>query len=503
MTDVTHDVKDDAKPKVSVCIPVYNMAQWLPDAVASVQAQTMQDFEILIWDDGSTDETNAVALRLADQDGRIKFTRSEYNEGGGMAFAKMIPKAKGDFILPFAADDILAPTYIERALTEFAQYPAALMVACHPAFIDKDGNDYLNMADPRVHIPPPVNMPRQQFLATLRRGNLYFGVGTYRKECFHTVGMFDNDLQWLSDWDYYIRILKMADIRIIEEKLCKYRLHDKALSLITSDKLVRQAQYVRTVRRRHYTPTVRKVMIATPFYMGLCFSHYKSSINQTTNWMSSQNILWEISDLNGDSYVDRAKNTLCMKFLESDCTDLLMIDSDMSWDIQGVARILSFQEDVVAGAFPMKNAWDRYTGDPEVQDGQVIGKSLPDGSALIKARMVAGGFLCIKRHAMERFADAYPENIYFDPAADPECPSRIYTAFFECVRHDFQRFGEDAHFSRLCREANIGLWIDPNINFGHYGFKGWYGNWHEQLKKNRVEAEEKVKQLTKPEELVA
>ena len=485
-------------PKVTVAIPVFNMAQWLMHAVSSVQAQTVQDFEILIFNDGSTDDTAAVALGLADKDSRITVTNCDYNEGGGMAFSKMIPKAKGEYILPFAADDILLPTYIERAIQELETYPTAMMVACHPAFIDKDGNDYINMADGRMHIPPPVNLPRDQFLAKLKMGNQYFGVGMYRKKCFDVVGMYDNNLQWLSDWDYYIRILKMADIRIIEEKLCKYRLHDHALSLITQDKLVRQAQYVRTIRRRHYTPTKRKIIFATPFYMGLCFSPYKSCMTGTTNWLTKQGIEWDVIDLNGDSYVDRAKNTLAAKFMESDGTDLFMIDSDMSWDINGVARMLSYGEDIVAGAFPMKNAWNVFTGDPIVENGMMIGKPLGDGTSLVQARMIAGGFVIIKRNALERFADAYPDNIYIDPAADPQCPGRIYTAFFECQRHDFQRYGEDAHFSRLCREANIELWMDPNITFGHYGFNAWHGNWHDKLVQNRKDTEEKMKELVPP-----
>lgn len=490
---------DKATPKVSVCIPVYQMAKWLPQAIESVQAQTVQDFEILVFDDGSTDGTREVALGLADQDKRIVVTHSDFNEGGGVAFSKMIPKAKGEYILPFAADDVLSPTYIERALQELELYPAAMMVACHPAFIDAEGNDYVNPADSRMHIPMPVNLPRDQFLAKLKMGNLYFGVGMYRKQCFDVVGMYDNNLQWLSDWDYYIRILKMADIRIIEEKLCKYRLHDNALSLISQDKLVRQAQYVRTIRRRHYSPTKRKIIIATPFYMGLCFAPYKSSITATTNWFTKQGIEWDVIDLNGDSYVDRAKNTLAAKFLESDGTDLFMIDSDMSWDLNGVARMLSHNEDVVAGAFPMKNAWNVFTGDPELKDGLLMGKDLGDGSSLLKARMVAGGFILIKRNALERFADAYPDNIYLDPAADPTCPGRIYTAFFECCRFNFQRFGEDAHFCRLCRDAGIGLWMDPNITFGHFGFNGWHGNWHDKLKSAAKAMEDKVKALPAPQ----
>lgn len=489
-------------PTVSCLIPVYNMEKWIGQAVASVLAQKAKVEEVLLFDDGSTDGSRAACEALAvENPGVVRLLHSDTNRGGGIAFADMIKEAKGELLLLFAADDLLDENYTEKVLAEFAAHPDALMVACHPRFIDADGNAYMNPQDPRMRIPFPRNMPRDQMLAMLRAGNQYFGVGTYRKTCFEQVGAFSNELQWLLDWDYYIRILKVAPIRIVEEQLCSYRLHPHALSSITSDKIVRQAKYMRTIRQRHFTPTARKVVIATPFYMSLCFSQYKASMIATTNYLSSAGIPWDTIDLNGDSYVDRAKNTIVMKFLEGDGTELLMIDSDMQWSADAVRRVLSYPEEVVAGAFPMKNMWNQFAAWPMSQpDGTPIGRDLGDGSALLKSHRVAGGFLRIHRSALERFANHYEDMVYLDSSADPGCPGRIYTCFFECFRQNFIRFGEDMMFSVRWTAIGGELWTDPNIHFGHYGTNGHYGNYHAALLKTPEEIEKirKAQEEQKP-----
>jgi hypothetical protein len=141
---------------------------------------------------------------------------------------------------------------------------------------------------------------------------------------------------------------------------------------------------------------------------------------------------------------------------------------------------------VVAGAYPFKNNWNQFAGSPLLVnvDGknQYAGwRGLSDGSCLLEAYNVAGGFLRIKRSALEKYADAYPNDVYLDDHAWPNRKGRIYTAFFMCDIKDYQRYGEDAYFSRRMREAGVKLWIDPNITIEHFGVKGWSGNFHESI----------------------
>jgi hypothetical protein len=242
-----------------------------------------------------------------------------------------------------------------------------------------------------------------------------------------------------------------------------------------------------------------KLLIATPYYMQQEFSHYGDSMFETARLLAYTGVEFQKQSLNGDSYIDRAKNTIVANFLESDCTDLLMIDSDMRWHPDSVGRMLRHTEEIVGGFFPMKNAWQQFCGALMPDDAVNIpdvntAKELWDGSCLLKAYLLPGGFLRLKRSVLERFIDHYSDVVYQDPYADPGKKDRVYFAFFECLIHDHMRYGEDATFCRRMREMGETLWCDPNITFGHYGVKGYTGNYHESLLKPPEEIERLLKE---------
>ena len=152
-------------------------------------------------------------------------------------------------------------------------------------------------------------------------------------------------------------------------------------------------------------------------------------------------------------------------------------------------------EEVVAAAYPFNNSWGRFAGTPliELKDGvpqYASFRSLSDGSHVLEAQMIAGGFMRLKRSAVVKFAKAYPESIYTDSFAWPPKPDRIYTAFFQCDIHNYERYGEDAYFCRKMREVGVKLWSDPNVTIIHYGVQGYPGNYHEHLvtEKQRADA---------------
>src|SRR5688572_33266032 len=101
----------NSAPFFSVIIPVYNRAAALASAIESVRAQTCQDFEIVVVDDGSTDDPRAVVERIADP--RIRFIRQE-NRGGGVARNTAIDHARGRFIAPLDSDDVFLLEHLAR-----------------------------------------------------------------------------------------------------------------------------------------------------------------------------------------------------------------------------------------------------------------------------------------------------------------------------------------------------------------------------------------------------
>ncbi len=106
-----------------------------------------------------------------------------------------------------------------------------------------------------------------------------------------------------------------------------------------------------------------KIILATSFYEIKGYSPYIISILNSVKVLEELKIKWDYYEVSGDSYVDRAKNSLVHRFLESDATHLFMIDSDLAWNTEGFARIISAGlggAEVVGGVYPNKNNWDTY-----------------------------------------------------------------------------------------------------------------------------------------------
>lgn len=481
--------KHQAKPpkvmsQVTIAIPVRNMAQYISATLNSILAQSWSHFEIMVLDDASTDNTVDIVKSFTDP--RIKLLQFDENRGCNEAQNQMLARCETPFFVVLAADDTLEPTFLERCITEFTQDPWLEFVASQTDFIGIDGAPFT--ADhPLKTIRKAANLSRQDWLNLLWHGNVYFGCGMYRTQAAKDVGGWDGNVGVLGDYDMYLKLLHRENVKIIAENLTHTRIHDSNRSILkTRQAKLDLAKHYHEIKGRYYQPRM-KVIIATPFYEMRGFSPYISSLCATIKMLTQlgiEHVFWELS---GDSYVDRAKNTIMTKFLEDyDATDLFLIDSDMQWNPDAFIKMLLLPEEIVTGSYPQKNAWGKWTGIPATreEDGKThpIGRMLQDGSALILADHLSGGFMRIKRGALERFREHYKELRYNDISADPGCPEREYTCFSECLLKDGQRWGEDRIFGQRLKALGIDCWIYPNIDFGHYGIKGWLGNFDHHMR---------------------
>lgn len=479
-----HKISLPPMGRVTVGIPVYNMAGFIGKALQSLAEQTVQDFDVIVLDDASTDNLAEV---LEVWEGDIKVLKFEENMGVRHAVNAMLAKCETEFFVTLAADDWIEHTFIERCLAEFNKNPFLEFVASQTDFVDKEGKALPDGTTDVQRIRRASNKTREQWLHELYYGNQYFGVGMYRSSALAEIGGFDVDAGVLCDYDVYLKLLQRGNLQIIEENLTHTRIHE-GNSSIGPGKFT--PQWLRDkyseVKRRYYPPRM-KVVIATPFYEMRGFSPYIYSLTHTIRLLTQMGIEHEYWELSGDSYVDRAKNTLMTKFLEDpDATDLFIIDSDMSWEPVGFVNMLMLQEEIVVGSYPQKNAWGKWTSSPVLveENGQhhPVGRILGDGSALIKSAFLAGGFMRIKRAALQKFKDAYPQYRYRDSSADPSFPEREYIEFSTCEIKDGLRWGEDRVFGKRLAAIGIDAWIYPNIQFGHFGIKGWTGNFDKFLR---------------------
>lgn len=216
-----------------------------------------------------------------------------------------------------------------------------------------------------------------------------------------------------------------------------------------------------------------KLLIATPFYNVSGFSPYISSLMKTVALLQKLGIEYDYWELSGDSYIDRARNTIANTFMRSEYTHLLFIDSDMSWDLAGFGNLLKADVDVVGAGYPCKNNWDHFSC---ILLSEPDGKPIVNEEGLIAAWGVPTGFMKIRREAFEKLAAADPDNFYWE--GQGEDAVKIYNFFGR-----IPPMGEDISFCRRWVEKAGGeLWVEPRITMGHYGVKKWEGNYHEFLK---------------------
>jgi glycosyltransferase involved in cell wall biosynthesis len=472
--------------KVTVGIPCHNHARFLLAAVDSVLAQTRAVDEILILDDCSTDDFKTVAAGFTDP--RIRVLAFDENRGFQEAMNQMAFRATGDFFVALAADDTLAPTFVERCLAEFKRNPWLEFVASQTDFLAEDGKPFVGQ-HPFLEIPKPSNKAtKDEWLAALHAGNQYFGAGMYRTKALSEVGGWEKQYKVISDYQLYLKLLQRENIHVIEEPLTHTRIHGKNDSLLDKARSKELPWLYHAARKRFYRKLM-KVIIATPFYEVKAFSPYVTSLANTIRLLTAVGIDWRFLELAGDSYVHRARNTMCDMFLrDPDATDLFFIDSDMSWSPEAFVKMCMLPDEVVGGTYPVKNAWDRWTSIPQTfeENGMSVlrGRPLEEGCALIEAFVLAGGFLRIKRSALERFRQHYPDLWYVEPSTDPEEPDHKFTEFFVAEKIDHKFFGEDHAFSKRMRDMGVRMMIYPNVDIVHWGYKDFGGNFDKFLKKN-------------------
>ena len=220
-----------AAPRVSVIIPAYNQARFLADAVNSVLAQTCRDFEIVIVDDGSTDETPTVAQGFFDAapwdaagSNRVRLFRQE-NRGLAGARNTGIRQARGEFIALLDSDDLWLPGFLEKMLALAGDHPEAAVLYCGWRYVDEGGR--LLPEAPHLTVIPPMEMHARM----LRANQLNVCTVLLRREAVLQAGLFDESFRRLEDWDLWLRLLEEVCTFVgLKEPLVLYRLHGSSLS---------------------------------------------------------------------------------------------------------------------------------------------------------------------------------------------------------------------------------------------------------------------------------
>ena len=210
-------------PQVSILLPVYNGAKFLEAAVASDLAQTFADFEIIVVDDCSTDGSLDLIEQLAEQDRRIKFLRNERNLGLFANYNRCLEQAVGEYIKPFAQDDILAPGALAKMLEVLSKDKSIALTSCARNIIDADGS----VLRTKCTFPQSRRVKGQDaVLYNMLALTNWIGEPStvmFRKENAGTG--FDTTLFHYGDLEMWFKVLLHGDYFFIAEPLAGFRTH--------------------------------------------------------------------------------------------------------------------------------------------------------------------------------------------------------------------------------------------------------------------------------------
>ena len=201
-------------PRVSVIIPAYNRANYLPEALDSVFGQTPAPHEVIVVDDGSTDDTLEV---LRDYEGKIRYARQEH-QGVSAARNRGLALAQGDVIAWLDADDVWESEFLATVLPILDADPEADGVYTGLTRIDPAGN-------PLPQVGQTVVPPEELYSSLVDDCFIQTSTFVARKRCFDQVGGFDPRFDICEDYDMFLRLAQGFRIVGIPELLVRYRVH--------------------------------------------------------------------------------------------------------------------------------------------------------------------------------------------------------------------------------------------------------------------------------------
>lgn len=217
---------EDSNSLISIIVPCYNYGVFLSECLDSILAQTHNNWECIIADNCSTDNTKEVANRYVQKDPRFTYLFCE-KKGVSAARNKAIRHSKGHYILPLDADDKIAASYLQKALHILDERPTVKIVYCKAKLFGQTSKNWGL---------PPFSLRKQL------QQNVIFSSALYRKKDYdQTTGYDETFLQGFEDWDFWLTMLQSGgDVYCLDERLFFYRIRSTSRNHSLSNSVQRE-----------------------------------------------------------------------------------------------------------------------------------------------------------------------------------------------------------------------------------------------------------------------
>lgn len=209
------------KPLISICMPNYNYEKYIREAIESVLSQTYQNFEIIIVDDNSTD--NSIGVIKSYNDPRIKLYQNETNLYTFKTNNKALSLANGELIAVLHSDDKYEPDFLEKIIESYDNYPE------HRVFIT---GVYFYHSDKSKLIPwhpydsGGIKSQSEVLIRLFHQNNIGNGVNVvFHRECLQKAGTFSEEYKYIADYDFLLKLANKYEFIYIPKMLSYYRVH--------------------------------------------------------------------------------------------------------------------------------------------------------------------------------------------------------------------------------------------------------------------------------------
>lgn len=230
---------DENQPLVSIIIPCYNVAETILETLKSACDQTYKKIEIIIVDDGSTDNLELVLQSTISDNGNIKFFRQEVNRGLPATRNVGFLQSSGQYLVFLDGDDLLDPSFVEECCDAFINHTDVSLVYTNVMLFEAENRLF--------------KLPKYSYSRLLLQ-NCIVATAMIKRENFEHVGLYDESLKVLEDWELWIRYLDAyPNIYKIEKSLFFYRKRVSRNSMTDLDEVHNISDYTALyIYQKHY-----------------------------------------------------------------------------------------------------------------------------------------------------------------------------------------------------------------------------------------------------------
>jgi len=235
------------------------------------------------------------------------------------------------------------------------------------------------------------------------------------------------------------------------------------------------------VEEKKFVLAGRSLFVAIPAYDGRICIHSAYELPQLALASLKHKFSIHLGHLSGSSIITRARNSLVNQFMESDCTEMLFIDSDIHFKHQDVLRIMALgsDRDVLCGSYPRRAADQKFFTD--IYYNEHGGVELTE-NGLLRVERIGTGFMFIRRHVIEKLIKDHPEWKYW-----VNVENKHHYSLFDFKVTPEGYMGEDYLFCDRVTEAGFKIYVDPEINLGHFGNTEFTGHFGKQVLQPMIE----------------